>query len=97
MGKIRISQGVENRGPLISVPLALRENSPVYQGPISSLPRTENGLPTDIFVVKHTGRGLVVKRPGVLSKVQMLNLVLGVGVFSLLPKFGVNWRQELTG
>ena len=37
------------------------------------------------FVVKYTGRGLVVKRPGVLSKVQMLNLVLGVGVFSLLP------------
>ena len=36
------------------------------------------------FVVKYTGRGLVVKRPGVLSKVQMLNLVLGVGVFSLL-------------
>ena len=35
-------------------------------------------------VVKCTGRGLVVKRPGVLSKVQMLNLVLGVGVFSLL-------------
>ena len=33
--------------------------------------------------VKYTGRGLVVKRPGVLSKVQMLNLVLGVGVFSL--------------
>ena len=36
-------------------------------------------------MVKCTGRGLVVKRPGVLSKVQMLNLVLGVGVFSLLP------------
>ena len=35
-------------------------------------------------MVKCTGRGLVVKRPGVLSKVQMLNLVLGVGVFSLL-------------
>ena len=32
-------------------------------------------------MVKSTGRGLVVKRPGVLSKVQMLNLVLGVGVF----------------
>ena len=34
------------------------------------------------------GRGLVVKRPGALSKVPMLNLVfvLGVGVFSLLPK-----------
>ena len=37
-------------------------------------------------MVKCTGRGLVVKRPGVLSKVQMLNLVLGVGVFSLLSK-----------
>ena len=49
-----------------------------------SLLRTKNGLTTDIFVVKFTGRGLVVKRPGVLSKVQMLNLVLGVGVFSLL-------------
>ena len=37
-------------------------------------------------MVKCTGRGLAVKRPGVLSKVQMLNLVLGVGgVFSLLP------------
>ena len=30
---------------------------------------------------KYTGRGLVVKRPGVLSKVQMLNLVLGWGSF----------------
>ena len=37
-------------------------------------------------MVKCTGRGLVVKRPGVLSKVQTLNLVLGVGVFSLLPR-----------
>ena len=37
-------------------------------------------------MVKCTGRGPVVKRPAVLSKVQMLNLVLGVGVFSLLPK-----------
>ena len=36
-------------------------------------------------MVKCTRRGLVVKRLGVLSKVQMLNLVLGVGVFSLLP------------
>ena len=34
-------------------------------------------------MVKYTGRGLVVKRPGVLSKVQMLTLVLGVGVFPL--------------
>ena len=39
-------------------------------------------------MAKYTGRGLVVKRPGVLSKVQMLNLVLGVGVFSLLPIVG---------
>ena len=36
-------------------------------------------------MVKYTGRGLVVKRPGVLGEVQMLNLVLGVGVLSLLP------------
>ena len=36
-------------------------------------------------MVKCTGRGLVVKRPGVLIKVQMLTLVLGVGVFSPLP------------
>ena len=38
-------------------------------------------------MAKYTGRGLVVKRPGVLSKVQMLNLILGVRVFSLLPNF----------
>ena len=37
-------------------------------------------------MVKYTGRGLVVKRPGVLSKVQMLTLVLGVGVFSRLRR-----------
>ena len=30
-------------------------------------------------MVKYTGRGLVVKRSGALSKVQLLNLVLGVG------------------
>ena len=36
-------------------------------------------------MVNYTGRGLVVKRPGVLSKVQMLTLVLGVGVFPVLP------------
>ena len=40
-------------------------------------------------MVKCTGRGLVVKRQGVLSKVQMLDLVLGVGVFSLLPIQGL--------
>ena len=54
---------------------------------MSSLLRTENGLTTDIFVVRYTGRGLVVKRPGVLSKVQMLTLVLGVGAVSFLPTF----------
>ena len=37
-------------------------------------------------MVKCTGRGLVVKRPGVLSKVQVLTLVLGVGVFFLLAR-----------
>ena len=40
---------------------------------------------TKDLVAKYTGRGLVVKRPGVLSKAQMLTLVLGVGLFSLLP------------
>ena len=39
-------------------------------------------------MVKHTVRGLVVKRPGVLSKVQMLTLVLGVGgLFPSSKKF----------
>ena len=54
-------------------------------------------------MVKCTARGLVVKRPGVLSKVQMLTLVLRVGVFSLLPStavlfgqvVGVNWGQRI--
>ena len=40
-------------------------------------------------MVKCTGRGLVVKWPGVLSKVQMLNLVLGVEVFSLLSNHAI--------
>ena len=39
-------------------------------------------------MVKYTGKGLLVKRPVVLTKVQMLNLVLGVGVFSPLPTLG---------
>ena len=33
------------------------------KGKFWSLLRTENGLTTDIFVVKCTGKGLVVKRP----------------------------------
>ena len=36
-------------------------------------------------MVEYTGGGLAAKRPGGLSKVQMLTLVLGVGVFSPLP------------
>ena len=72
----------------------LRKRPVLLSGPISSLLRTENGLTTDIFVVNYTGRGLVVKRPGVLSKVQMLNLVLGVGVFSLLPNFACYLRGK---
>ena len=47
-------------------------------------------------MVKYTGRGLVVNRPGVLSKVQMLNLVLGVGVFSLLPKFPISFYRRVS-
>ena len=51
---------------------ALTGERPVLlSGPISSLLRTENGLTTGNFVVKCTGRGLVVKRPGVLSKAQI--------------------------
>ena len=46
-------------------------------------------------MVKYTGMGLVVKRPGVLSKVQVLSLVLGVGVFSLLPKRDTLSDKEL--
>ena len=46
------------------------------------------------FCGKYTGRGLVVKRPGVLSKVQMLTLVLGVGVFSLLPIVVIQARRN---
>ena len=61
---------------------------------MSSLLSTENGLTTDIFVVKYTGRGLVVKRPGALSKVQMLNLVLGVGVFPLFQT--LSCRRDAT-
>ena len=38
------------------------------------------------FCGKLHRRCLVVKRPGVLSKVQILTLVLGVGVFSVLLK-----------
>ena len=61
-----------------------------------SLLRTENGLTTDIFVVSYTRRGLAVKRPRVLSKVQMLTLVLGVGVFSVLPKaFTQSFAKQL--
>ena len=45
-------------------------------------------------MVKCAGRGLVVKRPGVHSKVQMLNLVLGVVVFSLLPKLRATTKDK---
>ena len=47
-------------------------------------------------MVKYTGRGLVVKWPGVPSKVQMLNLVLGVGVFSLFPMIFVYFSVFLS-
>ena len=45
------------------------------------LTKDRNGLTTDIFVVKYTGRGLVVKRPA--------ESCLGVG--GLLP-FSNVWR-----
>ena len=40
--------------------------------------------------------GLVVKRPGVLSKVVWWDLILGVGVLSLLPLFSANELQDGT-
>ena len=39
--------------------------------------------------------GSCSKAAGVLSKVQMLNLVLGVGVFSLLPIYDPNARMSM--
>ena len=46
-------------------------------------------------MVKYTGRGLVVKRPGVLSKVQMLNLVFGGGgLFPSSADFPVEGIQK---
>ena len=82
----RLERGEKTPTPKISAlvrkrPVLLRANSVLTKDR-----NFRNGLITDIFVVKCTGRGLVVKRPGVLSKAQMLNLVLGVGVFSLLSK-----------
>ena len=47
-------------------------------------------------MVKYTGRGLVVKRPGVLSKVQILTLVLGVGVFSLFQIWASKSKRNAT-
>ena len=47
-------------------------------------------------MVKYTGRGLVVKRPGGLSKVQMLDLVLGVGVLFLSSKPYID-TEDMTG
>ena len=45
-------------------------------------------------MVKYTGRGLVVERPEVLSKVQMLNLVLGVGVFPFFQTFTAKYNLQ---
>ena len=47
-------------------------------------------------MVKYTGRGLVVERPGVLSEVQVLNLVLGVGVFSFF-QIGQHFGRTFLG
>ena len=78
----KVERGEKTPTPKIS---ALLRKRPVLLKANFVLTKDRNGLATDIFVVKYTGRGLVVKLPGVLSKVQMLTLVLGVGVFSLLP------------
>ena len=47
-------------------------------------------------MVNYTGRGLVVKRPGVLSKVQMLNLVLSQDTQPpLTPRQGLDYRGRV--
>ena len=75
--------------PTPKISALLRKRPVLLRATFVLILRTETGHTTDILVVKYTRRGLVVKRLGVLSKVQMLNLVLEVGVFSLLPKFGI--------
>ena len=56
---------------------------------------TENDLTTDVFVLKCTGRGLVVKRPGVLSKVQNAESCLGGG--GLFPSSKKHWAGQTFG
>ena len=87
-----VERGEKTPTPKIS---ALLRKRPVLLKANFVLIEDQNGLTTDIFVVKYTGRGLVAKRAGVLSKVQMLNLVLGVGVFSFLANVGGNFRHGL--
>ena len=45
-------------------------------------------------MVKCTGRGLVVKRPGVLSKVQMLDLMKEIPESEIQVKFFVDAGEE---
>ena len=82
-------RGKRHDNQILKVQILLSRNFVVIaQAPIRAnfvLTKDQKRPYYGLFWVKHTGRGLVVKRPGVLSKVQMLNLVLGVGVFSLLP------------
>ena len=70
-----VERGEKTPTPKIS---ALLRKQPVVLRANFVLSKDQNSLTTDIVVVKCTGRGLVVKRPGVLSKVQMLNLVLAL-------------------
>ena len=73
---------------------SLSKKRPVLLRTNFVLLRSQNGLTQDVFVVNCTGGGGVVKRPGVLSKVLRLDLVLGVGVSSPLPTR--SWEQFRT-
>ena len=91
-GTMNSKRGEKTPTPKIS---ALLRKQPVLLRANFVLTEDRNGLTTDIFVVKYTGRGLVVKQLGVLSKAQMLNLVLGVGVFSLLPRIATKHLRTI--
>ena len=66
------------RPPPQDFSLTKKKRAVYSKGHSRSLLRTENSLTTDIFVVKYTGRGLVEKRPGALSKGTHINFIGGI-------------------
>ena len=90
-GKNRTSQGVENRGSLISVPLALREGVALHGGVTGTLASVT--LHTVRLRAAHWGHKLLS-----LSQVPNVGLILGTEevpqrnyVTKILPNFRVNF------